>query len=186
VLVAPSFSEDALSVLKTKKNRILLQLTRYPESRRQIKSLLDGFIVQDVDKVTEDLATLNYATEKRPSDYEMKDLLFANACVKHLKSNGIALVKNAQLIGMGCGQTSRVDALNQAIHKAQAFGLDTQGAVMASEAFFPFPDCVEIAHDAGISAVIHPGGSVKDQDSINFCNAHDMAMVITGFRHFKH
>ena len=186
VLVAPSFSEDALSVLKTKKNRILLQLIRYPESRRQIKSLLDGFIVQDVDQVTEDLGTLKYATVRRPSDSEMKDLLFANACVKHLKSNGIALVKNAQLIGMGCGQTSRVDALNQAIHKAQAFGMDTLGAVMASEAFFPFPDCVEIAHLAGISAVIHPGGSVKDQDSIDYCNAHDMAMVITGFRHFKH
>jgi len=186
VLLAPSFTDDALTILKGKKNRILLQLVKYPEARRQIKSLLDGFIVQDVDRVTEDLATLNYATVRRPSDSEMKDLLFANACVKHLKSNGIALVKNAQLIGMGCGQTSRVDALNQAINKAHAFGFDLKGAVMASEAFFPFPDCVEIADKAGITAVIHPGGSVKDKDSIDYCSSHDMAMVITGYRHFKH
>ena len=186
VLIAPSFAEDALTVLKSKKNRILLQVVKYPEARRQIKSLLDGFIVQDFDDVTQDLTTLNYATNRKPSDSEMKDLQFANTCVKHLKSNGIALVKNAQLIGMGCGQTSRVDALKQAILKAQAYGFDTKGAVMASEAFFPFPDCVEIADDAGITAVIHPGGSVKDQDSIDYCNTHDMAMVITGFRHFKH
>ena len=186
VLIAPSFSEDALTVLKSKKNRILLQVVKYPEARRQIKSLLDGFIVQDFDNVTQDLSTLNYATNRKPSASEMKDLQFANTCVKHLKSNGIALVKNAQLIGMGCGQTSRVDALKQAILKAQAYGFDTKDAVMASEAFFPFPDCVEIADDAGITAVIHPGGSVKDQDSIDYCNTHDMAMVITGFRHFKH
>jgi phosphoribosylaminoimidazolecarboxamide formyltransferase / IMP cyclohydrolase len=186
VLVAPSFSDEALAILTVKKNRILLQLIKYPEARRQIKSLLDGYIVQDIDRITEDKARLNYATVRRPSESEMKDLFFANACVKHLKSNGIALVKNAQLIGMGCGQTSRVDALNQAISKAREFGFDTKGAVMSSEAFFPFPDCVEIAHQSGITAVIHPGGSVKDKESIDFCNAHDMAMVITGYRHFKH
>jgi len=186
VLIAPSFAEDALAILKSKKNRILLQILKYPEARRQVKSLLDGFIVQDFDNITQDMSTLNYATNRKPSDSEMKDLQFANTCVKHLKSNGITLVKNAQLIGMGCGQTSRVDALKQAIQKAQAYGFDTKGSVMASEAFFPFPDCVEIADDAGITAVIHPGGSVKDQDSIDYCNTHDMAMVITGFRHFKH
>ena len=118
--------------------------------------------------------------------YELADLLFANKSVKHLKSNGISLVRNGQLLSMGCGQTSRVDALKQAIIKARAFGFDLNGAVMASEAFFPFPDCVEIAHEAGITAVIHPGGSVKDQDSIDFCNKANMAMLITGFRHFKH
>jgi phosphoribosylaminoimidazolecarboxamide formyltransferase / IMP cyclohydrolase len=116
----------------------------------------------------------------------MKDLLFANICVKHLKSNGIAIVKNGQLLGMGCGQTSRVDSLKHAILKAHAFGFDLHGSAMASEAFFPFPDCVEIAHEAGITAVIHPGGSVKDQDSIDYCNKTDMAMLITGYRHFKH
>ena len=186
VLIAPSFAADALAILKSKKNRILLQVVKYPEARRQVKSLLDGFIVQDIDSTTQDMSNLNYATHRKPSESEMKDLQFANACVKHLKSNGIAIIKNAQLIGMGCGQTSRVDALKQAIVKAQSFGLDTKGAVMASEAFFPFPDCVEIANSAGITAVIHPGGSVKDKDSIDYCNAHDMAMVITGYRHFKH
>lgn len=186
VLVAPSFTADAIELLKAKKNRILLQLKKYPENKRQIKSLLDGFIVQDVDALNVDESSLNFATNKRPTDTEMQDLVFANACVKHLKSNGIALVKNAQLIGMGCGQTSRVDALKHAIAKANAFGFNLEGAVMASEAFFPFPDCVEIADQAGITAVIHPGGSVKDKDSIDYCNAHGMAMVITGYRHFKH
>jgi phosphoribosylaminoimidazolecarboxamide formyltransferase/IMP cyclohydrolase len=175
-----------LTILKAKKNRILLQLVKYPENNRHIKSLLDGFIVQDVDSVTTDLSALNYATPRRPNDAEMKDLLFANKTVKHLKSNGVALVKGEQLIGMGCGQTSRVDALKHAIAKAKAFGFELTGAVMASEAFFPFPDCVEIAHDAGITAVIHPGGSVKDQDSIDYCSKNNMAMVITGIRHFKH
>ncbi len=186
VLIAPGFAAEALELLKTKKNRILLELVRYPEAKRQIKSLLDGFIVQDMDDKTEVVDTLQFASNRKPTEQEMKDLHFANACVKHLKSNGIALVRNAQLIGMGCGQTSRVDALNQAIVKAKAFGFDLEGAVMASEAFFPFPDCVEIADQAGIRAVIHPGGSVKDQDSIQYCNEHDMAMVITGYRHFKH
>ncbi len=186
VLLAPSFDPEAFELLKAKKNRILLQLHTYPRVRQQVKSLLDGFIRQDMDLITEDPASLSFATDRHPTEVEMADLHFANQCVKHLKSNGIALVKNAQLIGMGCGQTSRVDALKQAIGKATAFGFDLHGSVMASEAFFPFPDCVEIAHDAGITAVIHPGGSVKDKDSIDYCNAHGMAMVITGYRHFKH
>ncbi len=186
VLIAPSFSDEALAVLSAKKNRILLQLHTYPKATQQVKSILDGFIVQDMDHLTEDLATIKFATNRKPSDSEMKDLLFANICVKHLKSNGIAIVRNGQLLGMGCGQTSRVDSLKHAILKAHAFGFDLHGSAMASEAFFPFPDCVEIANEAGIKAVIHPGGSVKDQDSIDYCNKTDMAMIITGFRHFKH
>lgn len=186
VLIAPGFTADAKKILTAKKNRILLHLTKYPDAKKQIKSLLDGFIVQDMDLMTEERIHLKEVTKRSPSGSEIEDLLFANKCVKHLKSNGIALVKNAQLIGMGCGQTSRVDALKQAITKAKNFGFDLSGSVMASEAFFPFPDCVQIAHEAGITAVIHPGGSVKDQESIDYCNAVDMAMVLTGYRHFKH
>jgi phosphoribosylaminoimidazolecarboxamide formyltransferase/IMP cyclohydrolase len=186
VLIAPSFSKDAYKVLSAKKNRILLQLHHYPVAKKQVKSLLDGFIVQDQDMMTETTSDLRNATKREATPSEIEDLLFANKIVKHLKSNGIALVKNHQLIGMGCGQTSRVDALKHAIAKAHSFGFDTHSAVMSSEAFFPFPDCVQIAHEAGITAVIHPGGSVKDQESIDYCNAVDMAMLITGFRHFKH
>lgn len=186
VLIAPYFSEGALNVLRAKKNRILLQLHTYPTSTTIVKSILDGFITQDVDGTTEDLSTIIEATNRKPTKTELADLLFANKAVKHLKSNGIALIRNGQLLGMGCGQTSRVDALKQAIAKATAFGFDLKGSVMASEAFFPFPDCVEIAHESGITAVIHPGGSVKDQDSIDYCNKTDMAMLITGYRHFKH
>ncbi|MGB3080751.1 MAG: bifunctional phosphoribosylaminoimidazolecarboxamide formyltransferase/IMP cyclohydrolase [Saprospiraceae bacterium] len=186
VLIAPSFKDDAIKILTSKKNRILLKLNHYPHTRLQVKTLLDGFIVQDMDKMTEGEANLRTVTKRAPTSAEIDDLLFANKCVKHLKSNGIAIVKNAQLIGMGCGQTSRVDALKQAITKAQNFGFTLEGAAMASEAFFPFPDCVEIGHEAGITAVIHPGGSVKDQESIDYCDTVDMAMVMTGFRHFKH
>jgi phosphoribosylaminoimidazolecarboxamide formyltransferase/IMP cyclohydrolase len=186
VLIAPGFDDNAISILSSKKNRILLHLLHYPHAQKQIKTLLDGYIVQDMDKMTEDSSGLKPVTKRMPSSAEIEDLLFANKCVKHLKSNGIALVKNAQLIGMGCGQTSRVDALKQAILKAKTFGFKLEGAVMASEAFFPFPDCVQIAHEAGITAVIQPGGSVKDQDSIDYCNTADMAMVLTGVRHFKH
>lgn len=186
VLIAPSFSNDAISILSAKKNRILLQLDTYPNQTKQVRSLLDGYIVQDMDLMTEDESHLKYVTDRKPTAEETADLLFANKCVKHLKSNGIALVKNLQLVGMGCGQTSRVDALKQAIVKAKNFGLEVDGAVMASEAFFPFPDCVQIAHEAGITAVIHPGGSVKDQESIDYCNVAGMAMVLTGHRHFKH
>jgi len=186
VLIAPDFTSEATAILTSKKNRILLKLNHYPLTRQQVKTLLDGFIVQDLDKITEDESNLKTVTLRAPSSSEIDDLLFANKCVKHLKSNGIAIVKNARLIGMGCGQTSRVDALKQAIAKAIHFGFTLEGAVVASEAFFPFPDCVQIAHEAGITAVIHPGGSVKDQESIDYCNTVDMAMVMTGYRHFKH
>lgn len=186
VLIAPGFEKDALSILTSKKNRILLQLNKFPATQKQVKTLLDGYIVQDMDRMTEDEGNLKTVTKRTPASSEVNDLLFANKCVKHLKSNGIALVRGAQLIGMGCGQTSRVDALNQAILKAKTFGFNLDGAVMASEAFFPFPDCVQIAHEAGITAVIHPGGSVKDQESIDYCDRVNMAMVMTGFRHFKH
>jgi phosphoribosylaminoimidazolecarboxamide formyltransferase/IMP cyclohydrolase len=186
VLVAPGFDDEARTILSSKKNRILLQLKQYPQTQKQVKTLLDGYSVQDMDRMTEDKSNLKTVTKREPTPSEIDDLLFANKCVKHLKSNGIALVKNAQLIGMGCGQTSRVDALKQAITKSLNFGFDLTGAVMASEAFFPFPDCVQIAHEAGITAVIHPGGSVKDQESIDYCNSVGMAMVMTGYRHFNH
>lgn len=186
VLIAPSFAQEATALLGSKKNRILLALHTWPSPRRMIKSILDGYLVQDIDLMTETAADLKPVTRRQPTPAETDDLLFANRIVKHLKSNGIALVKNAQLIGMGSGQTSRVDALRQAILKASVFGFDVRGAGMASEAFFPFPDCVEIGHEAGISAVIQPGGSVKDQDSIDACDRFGMAMVMTGHRHFKH
>lgn len=186
VLIAPSFTDEALKILQAKKNRILLQLHTYPKATTTVKSILDGYIEQDLDLIKQDLSAIKEASTKKPTAAEIADLVFANKCVKHLKSNGIALVRNGQLLGMGCGQTSRVDALTQAIAKAKNFGFELPGAVMASEAFFPFPDCVEIAHEAGITAVIHPGGSVKDQDSIDYCNKAGMSMLITGFRHFKH
>jgi phosphoribosylaminoimidazolecarboxamide formyltransferase / IMP cyclohydrolase len=186
VLIAPSFTDKAKELLAAKKNRILLQLNKYSFRETQTKSILDGVIVQDTDHMTEGDSHLKHVTKRNPTAEEISDLLFANKCVKHLKSNGISLVKDSQLIGMGCGQTSRVDALKQAIAKAHHFGFDLTGAVMASEAFFPFPDCVQIAHEAGITAVIHPGGSVKDQESIDYCDTVGMAMVLTGYRHFKH
>ncbi len=186
VLIAPGFDQAALELLVSKKNRIILQLNHFDLGDRLFKKLLNGVIEQDLDLSMEITSDWKTVTKKLPSMEENKDLLFANKCVKHLKSNGIALVKNEQLIGMGCGQTSRVDALIQAIGKARKFGFDLDGAVMASDAFFPFPDCVEIADDAGIRAVIQPGGSKKDQDSIDYCDANRMAMVMTGVRHFKH
>lgn len=186
VLIAPDFNADALELLSAKKNRILLRLKDYAVRPRAFRSLLNGVVEQDTDLRQETTADLQVATKRSPKAAEVSDLLFASICAKHLKSNAIALVKDKQLIGMGCGQPSRVDALKQAIAKAQAFGFDLNGAVMASDAFFPFPDCVEIAHGVGIRAVIQPGGSVKDQDSVDYCDAHDMAMVMTGFRHFRH
>lgn len=186
VLIAPSFHADALKQLKKKKKRILLQLNQYPQNEKQYKSLLSGTIVQDMDLNTEGKDQLQVVTEKQPTEAEIQDMLFAIRCAKHLKSNTIALVKNNQLIGMGCGQTSRVDALKQGIIKAKHFGFDLSGAVMASDAFFPFPDCVEIADQAGVTAVVQPGGSIKDQLSIDYCNEHGMGMALTGIRHFKH
>ncbi len=186
VLIAPDFETDALAFLQKKKKRVLLKTKDYFVKPRSFRSLLNGVVEQDADLRTEAKADLKTATKIAPTDAQVSDLLFANIAVKHLKSNGIALVKNKQLIGMGCGQPSRVDALRQAIAKAKAFGFNLDGAVMASDAFFPFPDCVEIADNEGIKAVVQPGGSIKDQLSIDYCDAHDMAMVMTGHRHFKH
>ena len=186
VLIAPAFEADAYEVLSKKKKRILLELNAYPSQDEVVKSCLNGEIKQDYDARRSIKANLKVATKRIPTNEEISDLLFAEISVKHLKSNGIALIKNNQLIGMGCGQTSRVDALRQAIAKARHFNFDVSGAVMASDAFFPFPDCVEIAKEAGIEAVIQPGGSIKDQLSIDYCDAHSMAMVMTGTRHFKH
>lgn len=186
VLIAPNFDENALAILRKKKNRILLKQKQFSFSKKQFKSLLNGVIVQDFDSKIETKEDLKIVTDKQPDTSQIEDLLFANKVAKHLKSNTIVLAKGKQMLAMGCGQTSRVDALQQAIQKAKVFGMDLQNAVMASDAFFPFPDCVEIAGNAGITAVIHPGGSIKDQDSIDYCNAHNMSMVLTGIRHFKH
>ncbi len=186
VLIAPDFEPDALELLRKKEQRILLKIKTFDIKKRTFRSLLNGVVEQDADLKTETEADLRTVTNRQPTPDETESLLFAVKCVKHLKSNAIALVKDEQLIGMGCGQPSRVDALRQAIAKAQAFGFSLEGAVMASDAFFPFPDCVGIAHEAGVTAVIQPGGSVKDQDSIDACNQNGQAMVMTGFRHFRH
>jgi phosphoribosylaminoimidazolecarboxamide formyltransferase/IMP cyclohydrolase len=186
ILIAPSFAHEALVLLIQKKNRILLEQKAFVSPVKSTRSVLNGALVQDFDLKTVQKEDLIVKTENAPSSQEISDLVFANIIVKHTKSNAIALVKNHQLLASGTGQTSRVDALNQAIQKAKTFGFNLSGAVMASDAFFPFPDCVEIAHAAGINAVIQPGGSVKDQLSIDYCNAHGMSMVFTGFRHFKH
>lgn len=184
VLLAPGFDEDALAVLKQKKNRILLALKKYPETKMQSKSLLNGVLIQQNDE--SNYAEWNEVGGRNTSLAEQASLKFANIICKHLKSNAIALVKKQQLIGKGCGQTSRIDALRNAIDKARQFGADLPGAVLASDAFFPFDDCVRIAHTAGIDAFIQPGGSVRDNDSIEYCKVNGLAMVITGTRHFKH
>ncbi len=186
VLIAPNFDQDAMDLLTKKKKRILLKIKHFHVNDKSFKSLLNGVIQQDTDKKTESQTELTPATNRKPTDQELEDLIFANKCVKHLKSNTIVLAKGNQLLGMGCGQTSRVDACNQAIAKAKAFGFNLEGCAMASDAFFPFPDCVEIADKAGIKAVVQPGGSIKDQLSIDYCNDNDIAMVFTGVRHFKH
>jgi len=186
VVIAPSFSEDALAILKGKKNRILLILKETIMPQTTVRTCLNGILVQDRNNITDTITNLTDATNNNPSQKELEDLIFASKICKHTKSNTIVLAKNKQLCASGTGQTSRVDALNQAIHKAKSFKFDLKGAVMASDAFFPFPDCVEIADDAGITAVIQPGGSIKDQLSIDYCNENDVAMVFTGTRHFKH
>lgn len=186
VVIAPAYDSEALEVLKQKKNRIIL-VQKHPNTATvQYRSLLGGVLVQDRDLHTEQPCELKQVTNKPVADDRIADLLFANKIVKHSKSNAIVLAKNRQLCASGVGQTSRVDALRQAIEKAHSFNFDLNGAVMASDAFFPFADCVEIAHQAGVDAVIQPGGSVRDQDTIDYCNAHDVAMVMTGIRHFKH
>jgi len=186
VLTAPDYEEEALSILKSKKNRILLRQKTAVKTTKVFKNLLNGVLEQDADTTAEGKNEFKLVTTTAPTEKELDDLAFAVIAVKHLKSNGIALVKNKQLIGSNCGQTSRVDALQNAIRKAGEFGFDLKGAVMASDAFFPFPDCVQIAHEAGITAVVQPGGSIKDQDSIDAANKNQQAMVTTGVRHFKH
>jgi phosphoribosylaminoimidazolecarboxamide formyltransferase/IMP cyclohydrolase len=186
VVIAPSYSEEALTILKSKKNRVLMIQKSASLDPKIIRSCLNGYLVQDRDNVTDAQEHLKTATEIAPSKEEIDDLLFASKICKHTKSNTIVLVKNGQLLASGTGQTSRVDALRQAIEKATNFGFDLNSAVMASDAFFPFPDCVEIAYNAGVRSVIQPGGSIKDQLSIDYCNSQKMSMVFTGIRHFKH
>ncbi len=186
VVIAPSFSAEALEILKGKKNRVLLAQKQVKLPQNLVRSCLNGVLVQDKDNKTDKNEDLDFVTGNKPGENELKDLLFASKICKHTKSNTIVLVKNGQLYASGTGQTSRVDALKQALDKAVSFKFDLQGAVLASDAFFPFPDCVEIAGNAGITAVIQPGGSIKDQLSIDYCNAHKIAMVMTGTRHFKH
>jgi len=186
VVIAPLYSNEAIELLKSKKNRILLIQKETELTSKTIRTCLNGYLVQDRDYKTDDASELKTATKKEPSQDEINDLLFASKICKHTKSNTIVLVKNGQLLASGTGQTSRVDALKQAIHKAQSFGFDLNNAVMASDAFFPFPDCVEIAFNAGINSVIQPGGSIKDQLSIDYCDSQNMSMVFTGTRHFKH
>ena len=186
VIIAPDYDLDALEILTQKKNRIILVLEGNKVPKKQFRSVLNGVLVQDKDLHTETAEDLKVVTEKEPSEDEIEDLLFANKIVKHSKSNAIVLAKGKQMIASGVGQTSRVDALKQAIEKAKSFEFDLQGAVMASDAFFPFSDCVEIAAEAGIIAVIQPGGSVRDDESIEMCNNKGVSMVTTGFRHFKH
>ncbi|WP_127018585.1 bifunctional phosphoribosylaminoimidazolecarboxamide formyltransferase/IMP cyclohydrolase [Flagellimonas beolgyonensis] len=186
VVIAPSYSDEALEILKGKKNRIILVQNEVALPETLVRTCLNGVLVQGKDSKTDTKEDLTPATEKQPTHEEIEDLLFASKLCKHTKSNTIVLAKNKQLCASGTGQTSRVDALNQAIQKAQSFNFDLNGAVMASDAFFPFPDCVEIADTAGIKSVIQPGGSIKDQLSIDYCNANGMSMVMTGTRHFKH
>lgn len=186
VVIAPSYNADAIEILKEKKNRIILVIKETELPTKQVRTCLNGILVQDKDNITDNKSLLTNVTKLSPSDKELDDLLFASKICKHTKSNTIVLVKDGQLCASGTGQTSRVDALRQAIEKAVSFNMELKGSVMASDAFFPFPDCVEIAHNAGIAAVIQPGGSIKDDLSINYCNENNIAMVCTGIRHFKH
>lgn len=186
VVIAPSYTDDALEVLKGKKNRIILIQNEVEMPEMIVRTCLNGMLLQEKDHKTDSVEGLTNATTKSPTASEIEDLMFASKLCKHTKSNTIVLAKNKQLCASGTGQTSRVDALNQAIHKAKSFNFDLEGAVMASDAFFPFPDCVEIAHKSGIASVIQPGGSIKDQLSIDYCNENGVAMVMTGTRHFKH
>jgi len=186
VVIAPSYDEAAIEILSEKKNRIILVQNDIELPQKQVRTCLNGLLVQDKDNVTDNKEHLKTVTTTPPSSGETEDLLFASKICKNTKSNTIVLAKNKQLIASGTGQTSRIDALKQAIEKANSFNFDLKGAVMASDAFFPFPDCVEIAHNAGITAVIQPGGSIKDELSINYCNENKVAMVFTGTRHFKH
>ena len=186
VVIAPGFEESAIKLLKSKKNRILLVLKNTDLNDQQLRTCLNGVLTQDKDSLTDSATDFKTCTEKSPNKSEIKDLEFASKICKHTKSNTIVLAKNLQLISSGTGQTSRVDALKQAIEKSNNFKFDLNNSVMASDAFFPFPDCVEIAHKSGISSVIQPGGSIKDDLSIEYCNKNNISMVLTGTRHFKH
>jgi len=186
VVLAPDYSEEALHMLKSKKNRIILRVNGFDFPAKQFRSLVNGVLVQGRDSKTEQVSDMKPATSKEPTQQELSDMVFANKIVKHSKSNAIVLAKDQQLIASGVGQTSRVDALKHAIAKAKSFNFDLNGAVMASDAFFPFADSVQIASEEGITAVVQPGGSVRDQEVIDFCNEAKMAMVFTGTRHFKH
>ena len=186
VVIAPSYDLEALELLKSKKNRIILVQNKINFPNQIERSCLNGILVQERDVYLESVSSFELKTDTKPSDSQMEDLNFANKLAKHTKSNTIVLVKDLQLLASGTGQTSRVDALNQAINKAKAFNFDLTGSVMASDAFFPFPDCVEIAGKEGINAVIQPGGSIKDDLSVDYCNKNQIGMVFTGIRHFKH
>lgn len=186
VIIAPAYDAEALEILKGKKNRIILVLNDVELPQMNVRSCLNGILLQDRNNVTDSIEGLTYVTNSKPTQNQLEDLIFASKICKHTKSNTIVLVKNKKLLASGTGQTSRVDALEQAIHKAKTFNFDLDGAAMASDAFFPFPDCVEIAKNAGITAVIQPGGSIKDQLSIDYCNENNVSMVFTGTRHFKH
>jgi len=186
VVIAPSYDEKAIEILSEKKNRIILLQQEVELPLRQVRTCLNGMLVQDKNTITDTKDGLKNVTTSTPTPQEIDDLIFASKICKNTKSNTIVFAKNGQLLGSGTGQTSRVDALRQAIEKANAFGFDLRGGVMASDAFFPFPDCVEIAHHVGITAVIQPGGSIKDELSIQYCNENKIAMVFTGTRHFKH
>ena len=186
VLIAPAYTDEAVAILQGKKNRIILIRQPVELPAKQFKTLLNGVIEQDKDSVIEGPEQMKVVSAKQPTDHELKDLFFANKVVKHTKSNTIVFAKNGQLMASGVGQTSRVDSLRQAVIKAESFGFDLHGAVMASDAFFPFPDCAELAAEAGITAILQPGGSIKDQDSINMADEKGVAMVTTGVRHFKH
>ena len=186
VIVAPGYEPGVLDVLFSKKNRIILRLKENLYDRVMVKSALNGYLVEERDLHTETPDDFKVVTEKAPTATEIEDMVFANKVVKHSRSNAITLAKNGQLYASGIGQTSRVDALRQAIEKAQSFNFDLHGAVLASDAFFPFDDCVKLAHEAGITAIVQPGGSVRDQDSIDRCNEYNISMVFSGYRHFKH
>lgn len=186
VIIAPAYTQDALAILEQKKNRIILVQKPVELPKKQMRTVLNGVLCQAKDLYKESVADLKQVTEKAVDQEQIEDLLFANKVVKHSKSNAIVLAKGKQLFASGIGQTSRVDALRQAIEKAKSFDFDLNGAVLASDAFFPFADCVEIAHAAGITAVIQPGGSIRDNDSVEYCNKNGIAMVMTGIRHFKH
>lgn len=186
VVIAPAYDDAALELLKSKKNRVLLIQKEVVLPNRQFRTILNGVLEQDKDTIMEVASDLESRTNAKATEEEISDLIFANKLSKHTKSNTIVLAKNKQLLASGTGQTSRVDALRHAIHKAESFNFDLKGSVMASDAFFPFPDCVEIAHNAGVTAVIQPGGSIKDQLSIDYCNEHNVAMMFSGNRHFKH